>query len=727
MSKKKKVKSKKGATRLQEKISPEAEVNKGDKWSFVHSRWFEIAALALVVALGLLVRLEDVRDWKAHPELALYKGEPLLTTFDGYFYLRLARDLAEGVYEPVDGDRAVPDRPKRPWPPPLLSVLGAAAAKVTPWSINWIGAVLPCLLGILLALPLYSLGRFYGGPVMGLTAVLMGLLSHYYVYRSSLGWFDTDCMNVTWGTGVTFAFLLFAVNKAKRRYLYFGLGIFLYALFLWWWDSTPAVTTVISFVPFAVALIFFYRPKPKEGMIFGACMALAGVAVLMWQGFDLPVRIVQQVLSVFQYISTKKAAGIWPSMGATISEQAIPTFSEIVAKTTDSLPAFILAAVGLAWLFVKKPKDSLFLSVPIILAALAFFFAKRFLVFLAPVTALGIGFAVSELWRLRSKYRLCALAVPVLVFATAWFPFKKDMGKNFWPKEPPHLVEGMDFAGKATPENAVIWAWWDHGYPMQYWARRGVISDGTFHDEERSVYNGFPYVAHSYRLAANFINFYVARGKPGFRTFYKAVGNDPAKGLKRIKEILAAGPEKGRTILENIKPEPVREYKTTEDWLRFFFPGETRPAYIFLDWRLLGTSYWWYWLGSWDIEKREGIHPFFKPLFGVIVKGTTATDGGRFNADLVKGIAQFGGVKFPIKKAYVHDGRRIRSNDFPYKEGLNFELFVPGGFAALEDQNISESVFNKLFMRHMAPSIYFQPVALKAPSFQLWKVKGDTF
>jgi hypothetical protein len=52
-----------------------------------YRRWIEALALLLILGVGLLVRIEDVRDWNAHPELALYKGEPLLTTFDGYFYL----------------------------------------------------------------------------------------------------------------------------------------------------------------------------------------------------------------------------------------------------------------------------------------------------------------------------------------------------------------------------------------------------------------------------------------------------------------------------------------------------------------------------------------------------------------------------------------------------------------------------------------------------------------
>jgi len=135
-------------------------------------------------------------------------------------------------------------------------------------------------------------------------------------------------------------------------------------------------------LPLAVALVFFYRPRRREACIFFGIAGLGIGVILLWMGLDLPLKIFRNIAGVFHYISTKEVAGIWPPIGATISEQAIPSLNEIVAKTTDSLPAFIVACAGLAWLFYRRPKESLFISVPVILAALSFFFAKRFMIFL---------------------------------------------------------------------------------------------------------------------------------------------------------------------------------------------------------------------------------------------------------------------------------------------------------------------------------------------------------
>ncbi len=66
------------------------------------------------------------------------------------------------------------------------------------------------------------------------------------------------------------------------------------------------------------------------------------------------------------------------------------------------------------------------------------------------------------------------------------------MATTFWPVEPPPLIQGMDVAREKTPPGSVIWAWWDHGYPMHYFSRRGTISDGTYHDGELAMINAFP-------------------------------------------------------------------------------------------------------------------------------------------------------------------------------------------------------------------------------------------
>ena len=691
---------------------------------FSYSPWKEALAIIFIVIIGLLVRVEDLGDWKAHPNVAMYKGEPLLTTFDGYYYLTLARDLYEGTYTSIDYKRAVPDYPRRPSPPPLLSVIGAGVKGFTGASFNWVGAVLPAFLGILLALPLYLMARYYGGAIMALTGVLMGLLSHYYIYRSSLGWFDTDCMNVTWAVAAAYCFLKFGVEHSRMRYFYCAGGFLVWILFMWWWDQTPQVATVLSLLPFAVAVVFFYRPSRREGMVFAGALGLLFLAVLAWKGLDFPVRVVQNVLSNFKYIS-KEASPDFPNLGITISEQATASLEELVAKTTGSTIAFFLSVVGLGLLFFRRPKDSLFLSVPVILAVLSFFFAKRFLIFMSPVTAIGTGFLASYLWRKGNRSPYLKLVVFILVVILAYFPFQKGMEKTFWPKEPPHLIDGMVYASKHTPEDAVIWAWWDHGYPLIYFSRRGTVNDGSAHSPERSVYNGVPLATSNQRFAANFMRFYVARGLAGISKLYEAEGGDKARAKDLTYRVLSVGPEKGLDVIGKEGLKPVGEYDRPEAWLEFFYPKEARPVYLYVDWRLTVTSYWWFWLGTWDIARHDGIHPVYRGFYNLRVEEDKIIGGG-VTVDLKKGELIFqNGNTVQLKQVAVM-GKRPFKRNYPVSKGYVFELFAPSGYGALMDSGIAGSVFNSLFIRHTYNPRFFKPVRLMTPSYQIWEVMGDT-
>ena len=698
-----------------------------DKYGLI----LEIAAVLFILSTGLLVRVEDLSDWKAHPEKALYNGEPLLTTFDGYYYLSLARDIKDNIYNPVNEKRAVPEHISRPYPPPLISVIAATVSKLTGISLNWVGAVLPAVLGLFLALPLYAFGRYYGGPIMGFTAAITGLLSHYYVYRSSLGWFDTDCMNVTWATGAAYCFMRFGLEKELKRYIYLAGGLLIYLLFLWWWDQTPLITTTVTFVPLMVALAFFYRPSRREGAIFISIAVAVILGVLVWKGFDMPVKIVKEISSKFSYIS-KEAQGPFPNIGVTISEQARPSFSEIVSKTTDSLLVFLLAATGLAVLFYKKPKESMFLSVPLLLACLSFLFAKRFLIFLAPITAIGTGYVAAYLWHLRKKHWIMMVLTGLFIGIISLPVFMKDMAKTFWPKEPPFLVQGMKTAGQKTPENAVIWAWWDHGYPIIYFANRATINDGAIHNAERSVYNAIPYTTNDFRYAANFMRFYTAHGMTGMNIVYRATGNNHEKGMDLVKKVLSAGPDSALGIIKKARLRPEKGIKTPDQWLKFLFPDDSPPTYLFLDWRLTVTSYWWFWLGSWDIARHDGIHPFYNALYGMTLNGKKASNnsGASFNFDT--GEIRINNRKAFVNKAMLNDGSTLMPfkyktpQDGRNKAVLSFDMFKPAGFAALEDQHIDESVFNKLFLRHQSDERYFIPVSLNSPAFQIWEVHGDS-
>ena len=78
-----------------------------------YSRPLEIILLAGIIATGIVFRLEDLGSWRNSEQKAFFNNQPLHTTFDAWFYLSLAKDIADGTYNPVDEKRGVPDSPIR--------------------------------------------------------------------------------------------------------------------------------------------------------------------------------------------------------------------------------------------------------------------------------------------------------------------------------------------------------------------------------------------------------------------------------------------------------------------------------------------------------------------------------------------------------------------------------------------------------------------------------------
>ncbi len=695
-------------------------------WTVRNRLWIHVFALVCVVAMGLWVRLEDLVTWNREPGKAFYAGQPLLTALDGYFYLTLARDLVEGTYQPIDEKRAVPDCPPRPQPPPLISVLTAAAARVFPVSINWVAVLLPTVLGILVSLPLYGLGRFFGGPFMGTIAALMGLLFPYYVYRSGLGWLDTDPLNVAFATAAPYFFLKFGVISGPRRYVHLVAGMIVYGLLLWWWDQTPQVVTVICLAPLAVAIIFFYRPLGRERWIFFGALFLAALVLVFWKGTALLSQFIAIIESQYSYIS-KESIGAFPNIGISISEQVKPSLETMIFLSSGNLVTFAVAVCGFIWLVWRHWKHSLFLAVLVVLSAMAFLYARRFAIFCVPVAALGIASFFNEVWRLRSRFTILTYLTPLLVVLMAWTLFEANRAQIYWPKERPIIVSGLDLAGKKTPENAVIWAWWDHGYTIPYYARRASVNDGSVHSGERTVFTGLPLATDNERMSANFMHFWVARGMQGMGKVYQAMGNDQAKAYAFVKEILTVGPHQARSVLEQAQLLPIPELETTEAWLEFFFPSNPRPVYLFIDELLTRTSYWWFWFGSWDMEKHDGIHEDYRVITDVREEDgrLRASDGTEI--DLRAGTGKIGNQNVPLQEIAIWDGANSQVRRFNHQSGVVFELSASNRVGALMHTGMAQSVFNKLFLRQTPAQEYFRPVVLKTPWYQLWEVRGDSW
>ncbi|MGD9364554.1 MAG: STT3 domain-containing protein [Desulfobacteraceae bacterium] len=672
--------------------------------------------LILILFLAFWLRMDDLLAWSRHPSKAFYKGQPLLTAFDGYYYLSLARDIQNRTYTPLEQRRGVPDPQKRPWPPPLISILSAAISTTFSISLNWAAALLPPILGLGLAVPLYLFGRLYGGGMMALVASCVGLCSNYCVYRSNLGWFDTDCLNVAFALFIAYAFICFGLEQGRKRFLHLAAGLLTYGVFLLWWDQARPLVSLMVLSMLALVVIFYYRPKGRERWVSILAALCIISALMLWgdpQAITMPFK---KVSGTFDYISNKQT-GDFPNTSQSVYEQKNVTFKTLVQKTTANSLTLAMGIIGLVWMCIRHKGKVSALLLWLAIGCGSLIFARRFLIFLNPFIALGLGFVVQQGWNLRHRKAYLKIVAPICAGFFCFFPVKASFTKVYWPKEIPAIISGFDAASKQTPSNAVIWAWWDHGYPMLYWAQRSTINDGSLHSGERTVCNAIPMAAPSQRLSANFIHFYTTRGLKGLHRVFGAV-ESASKGMHWIEKILNAGPQHAAPLIAEAGLSPVQQ------WHEFFFPKKNKELYLFLDQRMAHTTYWWYWFGTWDIEKHAGTRGQFRFIYDVRINANMV-QGRDIEADLAKGLVTYRHNTYPLTLSFITGGADQTRTRYSTDQGLVLAVHKKARTAALMDQTFSRSTFNQLFGLCAPNPAYFELIAENYPFYQIWKVTPD--
>lgn len=698
-------------------------------YDMINNKKFITAFLLTVIMLiGLWIRLDDLRVWNKQPDRAFFQGQPISTTFDAPYYLALARDLADGNYAKFSQIRAVPANPLPPSPPPLLSVIASILTKIG-MNLNWVGALLPPFLSLLLALPMYGMGSLLLSRTAGLAAALVSLLAIPFVARSSIGWFDTDSLNLffVW----SFCFLAIYILKKDNLKRYIALGCYgiLALLFVWWWDQARKIAVILAILPILMTLpVFLWRTRKKKTFY----VTLAGMAVLAGILTYLAVYwgLITEIMQKYGYLS--KQGDVLPNIGISISEQQTEGLMTILASATGETLAPFLAILGyLAWIIRRRDLSALLvLTVPVGLACLSFF-ASRFLIFAGPAVGLGIGMCCFELLKLAEKrpvLRYAAIILPVLMCIK---PLYLTIQSVIWPSERPYILEGMAKAKEVTPENAIIWTWWDHGHNLIYWAERATISDGQFHGGFRTVANAIPYMTTDSRLAANFMQFFVTRGEDGLSTITQAIQTkgDEAKRLEAaisfLKQVLGAGPDEARSIIKEQGLQPVAGMDSIDKWLTFFFPSGTRPLYFFTDERTSHILSWIFHFATWNPITKSGGTAMYEPFKDLIESssGLLASQDGHTKVNLTTGNIDSG-----QNHGMLLFSQRCGEEKQFYGRPMGYAFFYnpKDETGAIMSDNLAESVFNQLFIckKNMEP--YFKPVITGNTAYQLWEVRGDS-
>lgn len=670
-------------------------------------------SLVLILCVALWLRTDDLIAWHYKPHRAFHDNQPLLTNFDGYYYLAQARDLLDGSYDDVDSLRGVPESPPRPAIPPLLSVLAAGLTAATSLPLNWIAVLLPAILGLTLAIPIALIGRLFSGRIMLPVVVAMALFPSYTVYRSNVGWFDTDCLNVTFLLSVCYLFLRFGHNGGPRRYYYLAGGFVTMALFLIWWDQAPAIVAVICLSPLAIVLALDYRPKGRERAIAIAVGVAVIVALAAWRGPELVATPFERVSGQFAYISKQEGA-FFPNVSASVSEQRPLAVAELIQKSAGHPLSFVAGILGLAGLFWRDKRRAAPLLVPFAIGCLSFLFARRFLIFLNPFIALGVGFSAQWLWELRRRWRPFQYAAIALILSFVLVPARESLSKIYWPAVLPQIVKGMADVSQETDPGAVAWAWWDHGYPLRYWGQRATICDGGLHGGLLTVCNAIPLVADDPAMAANFMHFYIHRGLGGMQSLFDAVDN-PTKAMPLLRRVLASGPEHAPQLIRQAGLAPVSQ------WNDFFFPKQERELFLFLDLRVARTSRWWHWYGTWDVAKGDGRRSLFRYFLNCRLKDNVVV-GDEIRADLEKGVIDWSGRRYPVSVIWQRAENGWARAERPNPGGLVFMFDAVNRVGAVMKPQFAHTLFGRLYLFGQPDSNQFSLYAQHLPYYQIWRV-----
>lgn len=560
-------------------------------------RLFSSRITVVVYLIGILgayafLHGAHVPEYFSHSE-NVFQGEPLLTTPDGYFYLRQAEDVYSGTYETYDSLRDL----SRPVPAPLLATMLATFSSLTNvpllTSAFYFSPVLAALLLVSMGCWGVSIGRTY----VGLTAGLVASCSHIWFSRVMIGTFDTDALILP--------LLLFALIPFSRPLrgsairLCWGVAVSFLALGILklWWPQGALVMTGLVVAMYAASVVL-----PEQGRyerLLKAALCIVGAmlfAYVLWGNPEGALGRVAAFVRAHVNLALKTQPSIFTETGETVTELVTLSFSDTIREVAGHWSVAICSIVGFA-VFVWRHRWSAFVvGGPLVLLGMAAIGAgNRFLLFWAPCFGLGIVVFVYDVMRplLQRVHRRCILIVhllPLLLLApSALYCLSAT---------PPavHDANAVSLASvirQKTPPDSFIWNWWGPGYMQQYFGRRRTLVDGGKQQPEPVFIASVPFATNDPLLARNWIKFFSVH-RYGLAELAKWVGGK-AEAVAFL-QALFAHPESLESMLAR---HPFPQDRAWDTW---FFPEQ--EVYMILHTEMLVRSTWNS-LGRWDPVTQE--------------------------------------------------------------------------------------------------------------------------
>jgi hypothetical protein len=697
------------------------------------SSWVTILALALGIMSYLGLQLSHLTYWNKNKEIFFYdQNIPLMTTEDAYYYLRLTSDLLDGHYNNIDEKRPGFERPH---PIPLIVSITAMIHQASEMPIERIAFFLPPVLASLMVIVYLLWGSALGGPVVVLIALLAGSSSLYWCSRTGLGRFDTDCLNPVFFYLIIFCVYRFASIQSPRRFIYFLASLFLSFLFRLWW--VPGGYLAIFLIALTYSTSLFLASSRAERLLKICLLTTIAITCIVasLNYFGVISNSIYWYLGPgIEYLDLiTPSTSLFPNVGQSITELQSPPLRELIMKGCGTEISFLVSIIGLFFLSRKKKDEAIFL-LPGILFGLASLLSQRFLLFFVPVYAIGIGYFLGEVF-LNCRY-LQAIHSPffrrgvwsfvlvLLLVPSFYLSFSKHTG-------PSHTAYDVrlarTIASNASSDQSMVWGWWDFGYFLQYFTGKKTIIDGGSQSPERTFIASFPMACDDLLLSRNWMQFFAAHELNDLEILVSHMG-DLQRAIAFLKEVLAK-PVELETLLSNYGLNDL------VFWRQYLFPQV--ETLLFLNFATLNKSYWWYFFGTWDLEKHRENEPRLFSMFNgdfslLQEKGFLVGDHYVFEVDKLISVGSSAGDVNQIKHLDFkgRNGERenllanlVRSKKIIYDPEAVVVINKNTSVAYLFDEKLFQALVCRLLLQHPFDTDQFIPLAYFPSEGGAWKLQ----
>lgn len=357
----------------------------------------------------------------------------------------------------------------------------------------------------------------FGNPLRWQWVLVLGL-------SGVLSWWTQEWHSVfpyliRYNAALLFGMSLFLAPRGRRRLLL--LGALAYAL--------PALCGPWGFA-LSVILILVVGRFPRGRKFFTDWRVLAllwiAVAFLMVHG-EILTTIVDHVNAYLKHEGDVGRGGtssiIFPSVAQSIIEVQDLSPRAVFAYFHPWTEAAMAGVLGFLVVLWRRP-GALFLLPLAALGLLSMKLGGRMVMFGAPVVAMGVTLPAFWIVRRMLTARLrgagAGLVTSFLVGAILIVPFldlipAMSQGSMINRRH----AEALSRIRTMTPEDAMVWLWWDWGYAAHHFARRNTIADGAQHEGARLYLPAAVFGTDNPRFARQLIRYTSEKGNDPRKVF----------------------------------------------------------------------------------------------------------------------------------------------------------------------------------------------------------------